>query len=100
MVFLGVFLLGGLFWCGKERPDLSTEKSGLFYRLRDGATNRDYVVIILDMLLLVGQGTRISNMKIPLIGKYFYEKRHSLDRLKDGLIEDPRVCKFDPMFSV
>jgi len=65
-----------------------------------GAANRDYVVAILDMLWLVRQGTKISNAKIPLIGKYVYEKCDALDGLKDGLIEDPRACKFDPMVDL
>ncbi|MEO0279096.1 MAG: tannase/feruloyl esterase family alpha/beta hydrolase, partial [candidate division WOR-3 bacterium] len=62
-----------------------------------GAANRDYVIAILDMLWLVRQGKHLSPSKIPLIGSYVYEKCDILDGVKDGLIEDPRACKFDPI---
>ncbi len=34
--------------------------------------------------------------KLPLITKAVYEKCDAIDGLKDGLIDDPRNCKFDP----
>ena len=34
--------------------------------------------------------------KLPLITKAVYEKCDALDGLKDGLIDDPRRCPFDP----
>jgi feruloyl esterase len=34
--------------------------------------------------------------KLPLLTKAIYEKCDALDGLKDGLIDDPRRCKFDP----
>ncbi len=34
--------------------------------------------------------------KLPILTKAIYEKCDELDGLKDGLIDDPRNCKFDP----
>ncbi len=34
--------------------------------------------------------------KLPLLTKAIYEKCDALDGLKDGLIDDPRRCPFDP----
>jgi feruloyl esterase len=38
--------------------------------------------------------------KLPLLTKAIYEKCDALDGLKDGLIDDPRNCKFDPARDV
>ena len=43
----------------------------------------------------VGAGA-IPAEKLPLLTKAIYDKCDSLDGLKDGLIDDPRHCKFDP----
>src|ERR1700735_4515857 len=43
----------------------------------------------------VGAGA-IPAEKLPLLTKAIYEKCDALDGLKDGLIDDPRSCKFDP----
>ena len=34
--------------------------------------------------------------KLPILTKAIYEKCDALDGLKDGLIDDPRNCEFDP----
>ena len=38
----------------------------------------------------------IPSEKLPLLTRAIYEKCDALDGLKDGLIDDPRRCKFDP----
>lgn len=38
--------------------------------------------------------------KLPLLTKAIYEKCDALDGLKDGLIDDPRRCSFDPTRDV
>jgi feruloyl esterase len=38
--------------------------------------------------------------KLPLLTKAIYEKCDAIDGLKDGLIDDPRRCKFDPAKDV
>jgi feruloyl esterase len=38
----------------------------------------------------------IPDAKLPLLTKAIYEKCDALDGLKDGLIDDPRACHFDP----
>jgi hypothetical protein len=38
--------------------------------------------------------------KLPLLTKAIYEKCDALDGLKDGLIDDPRQCRFDPARDV
>ena len=42
----------------------------------------------------VGAGA-IPAEKLPILTKAIYEKCDALDGLKDGLIDDPRRCKFD-----
>ena len=34
--------------------------------------------------------------KLPLLAKAVYEKCDAVDGLKDGVIDDPRRCGFDP----
>jgi hypothetical protein len=34
--------------------------------------------------------------KLPILTKAIYEKCDAIDGLRDGLIDDPRTCKFDP----
>ena len=43
----------------------------------------------------VGAGA-IPAEKLPLLTKAIYEKCDAIDGLKDGLIDDPRRCKFQP----
>lgn len=43
----------------------------------------------------VGAGA-IPAGKLPLLTKAIYEKCDALDGLKDGLIDDPRLCHFEP----
>jgi feruloyl esterase len=38
----------------------------------------------------------IPEAKLPLLTKAIYDKCDALDGLKDGLIDDPRNCPFDP----
>jgi hypothetical protein len=38
--------------------------------------------------------------KLPLLTRAIYDKCDALDGLKDGLIDDPRRCKFDPASDV
>ncbi len=38
----------------------------------------------------------IPEAKLPLLTKAIYEKCDALDGLKDGLIDDPRKCSFNP----
>jgi feruloyl esterase len=38
----------------------------------------------------------ITADQLPILTKAIYEKCDALDGLKDGLIDDPRVCQFDP----
>jgi hypothetical protein len=47
----------------------------------------------------VGAGA-IPVEKLPLLTKAIYEKCDAIDGLKDGLIDDPRVCTFDPARDV
>ncbi len=47
----------------------------------------------------VGAGV-IPAQKLPLLTKAIYDKCDALDGLKDGLIDDPRRCKFDPARDV
>jgi feruloyl esterase len=42
----------------------------------------------------------IPDAKLPLLTKAIYEKCDALDGLKDGLIDDPRACHFDPARDV
>ena len=42
----------------------------------------------------------IPEAKLPLLTKALYEKCDALDGLKDGLIDDPRDCPFDPARDV
>jgi feruloyl esterase len=39
---------------------------------------------------------KIASEKIPLLARAVYEKCDAVDGVKDGLIEDPRRCRFDP----
>jgi hypothetical protein len=43
----------------------------------------------------MGDGA-IPAEKLPLLSKAIYEKCDSMDGLKDGLIDDPRRCTFEP----
>jgi hypothetical protein len=46
---------------------------------------------------LAGTGPgAIKQAKLPAISKAFYEKCDALDGLKDGLVENPLKCDFDP----
>src|SRR5580704_9542581 len=47
----------------------------------------------------VGAGA-IPAEKLPLLTKAIYQKCDVLDGLKDGLIDDPRACPFDPARDV
>lgn len=47
----------------------------------------------------VGAGA-IPAEKLPLLTKAIYEKCDALDGLKDGLIDDPRLCRFEPARDV
>jgi feruloyl esterase len=47
----------------------------------------------------VGDGA-IPVDKLPLLAKAVYEKCDAVDGLKDGVIDDPRQCKFDPARDV
>jgi pimeloyl-ACP methyl ester carboxylesterase len=47
----------------------------------------------------VGEGA-IPAEKLPVLTKAIYEKCDALDGLKDGLIDDPRACQFDPARDV
>jgi hypothetical protein len=47
----------------------------------------------------VGSGA-VPAEKLPLLTKAIYEKCDALDGLKDGLIDDPRACHFDPASDV
>jgi feruloyl esterase len=38
----------------------------------------------------------ITPDKLPVLTRAIYDKCDELDGLKDGIIDDPRVCKFDP----
>ena len=42
----------------------------------------------------------LSNEKLALVSKAVYAKCDGLDGLKDGLIDDPRACRFDPARDV
>jgi feruloyl esterase len=44
--------------------------------------------------------TPLSAEKLALVSKAIYAKCDGLDGLKDGLIDDPRACKFDPAKDV
>jgi len=47
--------------------------------------------------MAVGSGPgQIKSEKLPLLAKAVYEKCDALDGLKDGLIENPARCDFDP----
>jgi hypothetical protein len=47
--------------------------------------------------LAVGEGTgKITTTKLPEPAKSAYEKCDALDGLKDGVIENPLGCNFDP----
>jgi feruloyl esterase len=49
-----------------------------------------------ERALLDGPAGTIPQAKLPAIQKAVVEKCDLLDGVKDGLIEDPRACRFDP----
>lgn len=40
--------------------------------------------------------TRVSQEKVDLLARKVYEQCDAIDGLEDGLIDDPRRCRFDP----
>jgi feruloyl esterase len=44
--------------------------------------------------------SKVAVGKLPILAQAIYEKCDGVDGLKDGVIEDPRQCKFDPAFDL